>query len=85
MDYEIVWSPKAADELSSLTVELRKRIAAKLESVTGNPLRYLEYLQKYEIYKLRVGDWRVFVDLKHAEGVIDVLSIKHRSKAYSRL
>jgi len=85
MAYEIVWNSKAEDDLSDLDNEAQKRIILKLDSIVENPHRFLDYLQKYCVYKLRVGEWRIFIDIHDNCRELEVLRIRHRSKAYQRL
>lgn len=82
MTFEIVWKPKAVEDLQSLDNKTQERIIEKLELISPAPQRFLDWIKKYGVYKLRVGDYRIFADLNQKEKVIDVLTIRHRSKAY---
>ena len=82
MAYSLVWSPTAQQSLSSLPKEISARIVKKAEAVVGNPHPFLERMVDYKIYKLRVGDYRAFIDIDEAKKELHVLNVKHRKNAY---
>lgn len=82
--YKIFWKPKAVGDLESLNRDTQTRIIEKIESITGSPNRFLEWIKKYGVYRLRVGDYRVFVDMNQSDKRIEILTIRHRSKAYKK-
>lgn len=50
--------------------------------MTLSPARHLTRLSSVEAYKLRVGDYRVIVDVDWEQKVLYVLSVGHRSTVY---
>lgn len=80
--YSIDWGP-AYDDVKSLDAEVRKRIIKKVGSIVERPFRYVERLEGYLLFKLRVGDYRAILDIK--SGVIVVVLVGHRSKVYREL
>ena len=82
MVFEICWKPKAIEDLGRLEKSIQKRIVEKIESAAEKPERFLDWIRKYRVYRLRVGDFRVFVDLDNKRRIIEVLVIRHRNKAY---
>lgn len=84
MVFEIFWEPKALETLRKLPKQLSERIVLKVDAAKENPKRYLERLVGEDVYKLRVGDYRVFIDLLFGRNIIVVRSVKHRSVAYGR-
>lgn len=85
MAYGIFWKPRALGDLKALDRGMQARIIEKLEYTADSPSRFLDWIKKFGVYKLRVGDYRVFVDLNQADETIEVLTIQHRSRAYERL
>ena len=87
--YRIDTTPDFEKEFKSLDREVAERISKKLEWLSANPeeLRFpmrhmprdLKGLQKY-----RVGDYRVFYWVDHAEEAIVLYGIEHRRSAYDR-
>ena len=47
MEYEIIWSTKAADQMKSLDRSVAKRIHEKVDLLYQNPERYIEKLVGY--------------------------------------
>ena len=84
MEYEIVWSIPATKQLKSLDRSIAKRIYEKVDALSQNPERYVEKLVRYPYYRLRVGDYRVILDIKHESVRILILKVGHRSTVYER-
>jgi mRNA interferase RelE/StbE len=84
MEYEIIWSTKAADQMRSLDRSIAKRIHEKVGQLYQNPERFVEKLVRYPYYRLRVGDYRVILDIKHESVRILILKVGHRSRIYER-
>lgn len=84
MVFEIIWDPKAIKFLDKLPKDYALRIANKIKSIRENPERYLETLVGYNFYKLRTGDFRIFINLDNNTKIISVMSIRHRREAYNK-
>lgn len=59
----IRWDKKAVDFLRKLDKKTAIRIINKIEEVAENPKHYIETLKNFDAYKVRVGEYRVIVDL----------------------
>ena len=87
MEYEIIWSVKAARQMRSLDRSVAKRIYEKVDQLNQNPERFVEKLVRDPYYRLRVGDYRVILDIRHESVRILILKVGHRSnrsRNYSR-
>ncbi|HHQ44715.1 MAG TPA: type II toxin-antitoxin system RelE/ParE family toxin [Candidatus Altiarchaeales archaeon] len=84
MKYQIVWKPQAVDDVKGLDKRFQKQIVEKITSIVVKPERFLDYIKKYRVHKLRAGDYRIFIDLDHKEKTIEVLTVRHRKNAYKR-
>ncbi len=82
MNYEIIWDKQAKDFLQNIEKRDARRIIKKVNSMTDNPLRYLKSLTNINAYKVRVGDYRILVDVSQREFFINVLFIGHRKNIY---
>lgn len=82
MAYELIWSPKAQQALASLPKEIAGQVVKKANTIVGNPHPFLERMVEYNVYKLRVGDYRAFIDIDEARKELHVLNVKHRKHAY---
>ena len=77
------WDPKAREFLRKLPKEIASRIFSKIDKeVRLNVERYLETLVNIEGFKLRVGDYRLFVDYYKSEDRLVIRAIRHMKDAY---
>ena len=79
----IDWDPKARDFLRKLEKSIAKHIYDKVgEEISDNIERYLETLVGMEGYKIRVGEYRLFVDYDKQKDYLIIRAIRHRRDAY---
>ena len=79
----IDWDEKARDFLRKLPKEISKRIFRKVDTeIKNNVERYLETLVNLPGYKIRIGEYRLFVDYYKYEDLLIIRAIRHRSDAY---
>jgi mRNA interferase RelE/StbE len=82
MVYEIFFSKTAEKQLKKLDRKIQERIVEVLERVRIKPERYVIKLIGDKGYKLRVGDYRVILDIDATRHKIFVLKIGHRKNIY---
>lgn len=81
----ITWDPGAREFLRKLPKEIARRIYAKVDTVIANNVeRFLETLANIDVYKIRVGDYRLFVDYNKNKNELIVRAIRHRKNAYKK-
>lgn len=80
--YQIIISEKAENQLKKLDKQIQKRIISILERIRINPEHYVVKLVGEQGYKLRVGDYRVFLDIDKKNLLILIIKIGHRKKIY---
>ena len=85
MPYEIIYSDRAADDLASLYATTAKRIKKRLDAVKSDPHIYVKRLGGVKLFSLRVGDYRVIMDIKNNKMIIFVVTIGHRREVYGGL
>jgi mRNA interferase RelE/StbE len=78
----VEFSELAAEKFRKLDRSVRDRIARKLRDTAEDPRRFLTRLASVEAYRLRVGDYRVIVDVDWDREIIHVLTLGHRSTVY---
>jgi len=81
--YEIHFDKRALDFLNKLDYETKKRIWSKLQECKQNPFHFLKSLTQIKGYKLRVGDYRIIIDIQKKIKVLFVEKIGHRKNIYS--
>jgi len=82
MRFQIIWSEPAAEQLRKLDRQLAKRIFRKVSELQEDPYRYVTKLVGSPNYRLRVGDYRVVLDIQGSILVILVLKVGHRREIY---
>ncbi len=83
--YTITFDTEAIEFLSKLPPKIKERIFNKIISTKVNPFHYFERLTGRIDYKLRVGDYRVIVDISQKDKTIQVILIGHRKNIYKNL
>ena len=84
MNYSAEWHPKARKFLRKLPADVSQRIIIKIREVQENPFRYLEHYEGADHYKLRIGDYRLLVDVDIKNKVLLVQVIGHRGNIYKQ-
>lgn len=84
MKFQIIWSKKSIDQLNKLEQNIKKRIYEKVEQISENPFNYVIKLKGLDLYRLRVGDYRVIMSIKGNKMTIFVLEVGHRSNIYKK-
>lgn len=80
--YEIEFTKKAQKQFDKFPYEIQERIISVLERTRLRPGNYFERLVGDKAYKLRVGKYRIIVDLVHEKLIILVLELGHRRNIY---
>jgi len=82
--YELKFGKQATDFLNKLEKDIKERIWNKLQVCKVNPFHYLEHLEEIEGYKLKVGDYRVIIDVDNINQLIIINKIGHRKNIYEK-
>jgi len=80
--YEVIFSEKAESQLRKLERSIQERIIMALERIRIRPEAYVSKLVGDPGYKLRVGDYRVIMDVDQNKLVILVIKVGHRKNIY---
>lgn len=80
--YTLEFSDLARKQLLKLPKETQKRIIAVLERIRIRPEAYVTKLVGDPGYRLRVGDYRVIIDIQKDTLFILVLKVGHRKNIY---
>lgn len=84
MVFEIIWSDSAVRQLKGLDRTVARRIFAKVGKLAENPFPHVRKLVNSPYYRLRVGDYRVILDIQQEVLRILVLKVGHRESIYKR-
>lgn len=77
MAFNIIWSASAVRELKKLDRVVAKKIFEKVDELKNDPYRNVRKLVGLPYYRLRVGDYRVILDIKRSELRILILKVGH--------
>jgi mRNA interferase RelE/StbE len=80
--YSIIFEKKALDFLNKLERNLKERIWDKLQQCKENPFHFLEHLEEIDGYKLRVGNYRLIIDIDQTNKILKILKAGHRKNIY---
>ena len=78
MSYQITFSDLAWKQLSRLPNDAHKRIIATLERCKIRPYPHVKRLAGSRYFRLRVGDYRVIMDIIGDKLIIHVIEVGHR-------
>lgn len=87
MPYQIALAPRAERELKALPQPARRKVDAKILSLAAQPRPAgCKKLQaKEELYRVRVGDYRIVYSVHDDVLLVLVLRIAQRGDAYRKL
>lgn len=83
MSFDILWSDSAIRQLKKLDRIVSRRIYEKVSELRENPHRYVQKLINSPYYRLRIGDYRVILDIRDNILRILVLKVGNRGSIYS--
>ncbi|MBE0525035.1 MAG: type II toxin-antitoxin system RelE/ParE family toxin [Methanosarcinales archaeon] len=82
MQFQIIWSESAANELKKLDRLVAKRIFKKVSKLSENPYHNVTKLVNAPYYRLRVGDYRIIFEIQNEILKILILKVGHRKSIY---
>ena len=87
-DWSVEFTPRAEKALKQLDRSVRKRVLGKLREIqrADDPRAFLKPMTGplAGMFRLRVGDYRVIIDIQDERCVILALDVGHRSVVYGR-
>ena len=82
MTYQVIFSDLAIKQLRKFDKEIGQRIISTLERIRIRPDAYVKKLVGDEGYRLRVGNYRMILDIDKEKLIILVLRIGRRRNVY---
>jgi mRNA interferase RelE/StbE len=84
MSYEVQILPKAARQIKALSVEVRQDISLTIQSLANKPrpIGVKKLSGEKDIYRVRVGNYRVLYQIVDKVLVVVVVSVGHRREVY---
>lgn len=89
MTYEVKIKKSARKEILKLDEKNKNKIKEALQFLSINPNSSILNIKKlkvsYELYRLRVGNYRIIYEIRNKELVVIVIRVRHRKDAYKKL
>lgn len=82
MTYDITFSDFADKQLSKLPLNTQNRIVTTLKRCRIRPYSHVKKLVGSKYFRLRVGDYRVIMDIMDNKLIIHVIEVGHRKNIY---
>jgi len=83
-EYAVTFSRTARKELEHLPQQLVERIFPKIEALAllPRPSGCKKLKGAQNLWRIRVGDYRVVYSLDDSRRGVDIIAVRHRSEAY---
>ena len=82
--FDLQWSNTSLKNLKKLDDKTRLKIIDSTEIIIYDPLSHADKLKGNEYYKIRVGNYRIIIDINHEKKMIFVVKVSHRRNAYKK-
>ena len=84
MRWSVEWRRRALADLAALEPRTRRRVVDSIERMAADRRRDdLKKLQgRNDEWRMRVGDWRVRLNLNYSDNILTVLRVRHRREVY---
>lgn len=83
-DYVLRFKTSAAKELRNLSSEIKQRIVLAIDELSQNPRPsgVVKLQGEEQLYRIRVGDYRIVYEIDDAAKLIRITRVRHRSDVY---
>lgn len=82
MTWSVLWSDKSKKQLKKLDKKIIGRIIDGIEDIKENPYSAVNRLTGSQFFKLRIGDYRVIIDLQQGKLIIFVVETDNKKRIY---
>ena len=84
MAYSVSLAPTADRQFRKLTVLIQQRIKPHIDALASDPRpsRVIKMEGESDLYRIRVGDYRIVYYIWDREGEVLVVKIAHRREVY---
>ena len=84
MVYTIKFTNHAASQIKKFPQEIKDRIEVSLRRIQTRPFDFIDRLVGQPYYKLRVGEYRIIMDIINDDLIILVVEVGHRKNINKR-
>ena len=82
--YEVTFARSARRELEGLPRSVAARILERIQALSENPRSHgcRKIQGPSQLWRIRVGEYRVIYQIDDKDRIVDIIVIRHRSEAY---
>ena len=86
MRYRVEFARPAARQFEDLPEEVQLRLRPRIDSLAGNPRPQgvQKLASEEELYRLRVGDYRIIYQIQDKVLLVLVVKVGHRKEVYRK-
>ncbi len=84
MTWQVIWSEKSVKQLEKIDKKNAQIIYDTVSGCTQDPFKSVTRLINSPFYRLRVGNYRVILDLQQGKVIIFVIEVDHRGRIYKK-
>lgn len=81
--YEVGFSKKAEKQFDKLPLTIQGRVIDNLERIRIRPYSFVKRLIGTSYFRLRVGDYRIILDIRNRKLIIMVVELGHKKNIYN--
>jgi len=82
--WQVIWSEKSVKQLKRFEKKISQRIFDAVLDCADDPFRNVIRLANSPFYRLRVGNYRIILDLQQSKVIIFVIEVDHRKRIYKK-
>ena len=82
--YAVVFARSARKELQNLDPQVARRIIKQIEALVTDPRPsgVVKLEGATDLWRIRIGQWRVVYRISDRDRLVDVVAVRHRSDVY---
>ena len=84
MIWKVIWSEKSVKQLAKIDTKNAQKIYDSVLDCVKDPFQTLTRLTNSPFYRLRVGNYRVILDLQQSKMIIFVVETDRRARIYKK-
>lgn len=82
MTWQVIWSQKSVKQLEKIDTKNAQKIYDSVLSCIEDPFRMVTRLANSPFYRLRMGNYRIILDLQQSKMIIFVVETDLRKRIY---
>jgi len=82
MTWQVIWSEKSVNQLKRMDKKTARKIYDSVLDCSQEPFSAVTRLANSSFYRMRVGNYRVILDIRQKKMIIFVVTAEHRKRVY---